>query len=362
MNTVKKNIRDLKPYIPGKLIEETKRQFSLKQVFKLASNENPLGCSPLVLRVLKKSLVGINRYPDGSCFLLKKALSKNYKIKPSCILLGNGSDELIDIVIKTFVKSNENVISSDTTFLEYEIISKVNGVKFIKVPLNGFKYDLDAIKNKINSKTRVIFIANPNNPTGTYVNSREVALFLKSIPKGIIVVFDEAYIEYVDKKDFPDLLKGFKSNLIILRTFSKVYGLAGLRLGYAIADKALIDYMNRARQPFNVNQIAQVAGVAALKDKTFIKKTKALVLKQKKFLYVQFDKLEINYIPSVGNFILFKVNMDGLVFVRRMLKKGIIVRDMKQYGLDDYVRVTIGKEKENKIFLKELKKIVKEEK
>ncbi len=361
MNIVKKNVINLKPYIPGKPIEETKREFSLSRVYKLASNENSLGCSPLAQKAMKESISSINRYPDGACFYIKRALSKKFRIKSDRILLGNGSDELIDVIIKTFVKKGESVISADCTFLEYEIISKVNDVRFIKVPLKGFKYDLEAIKKKINSKTKLIFIANPNNPTGTYVNGQEVNRFLKSISKEIVVVFDEAYIEYVDKKDFPDLLKNFQSNVIVLRTFSKAYGLAGLRIGYAIADEVLIGYMNRVRQPFNVNTLAQSAAVAALKDNVFIRKSRELVLKQKKFLYKQFDKLGIEYIPTVANFILFRLGMDCLVFARKMLKKGVIVRDMKQYELDNYVRVTIGKEKENMTFIKEFVRIIEED-
>lgn len=358
-NLVKENILKIKPYEPGKPIEEVKRELGLKNIIKLASNENPLGPCPKAIAAIKKNLDNLNRYPDGNCFYLKRKIAQNLKINSGNILFGNGSDEIIDIIIKTFLKKDEFVITSKVTFLEYRIITLINAGQIIEVPLKNFTYDLEKIKQKINTKTKLIFIANPNNPTGTYVNRKTLENFLKSIPGNIIVVLDEAYQEFVDVKDFPNGLNYInKYNLIALRTFSKAYGLSGIRLGYAIAKPQIIQNMEKARQPFNVNYLAQVAGLACFDDKYFLKETKKITLEGKKFLYREFKKLKIPYIPSVANFILIDIKQDGKIFFKKMLKYGVIIRDLKQYGLKNYVRVTIGTKSENKKFIEVLKKIL----
>jgi len=363
MSLIKDNVFGITAYVPGRPIEEVQRELGIKNIYKLASNENPLGPSPKALLAIKKGLATVNRYPDGACFYLKEAVSKQFKLSADNFIFGNGSDELIDIIIKTFLKNKEEVLSANITFLEYKIITEVNGGIFKSVPLSGFKFDLKAIKKNITPKTKIIFIANPNNPTGTYLSKAEVKEFLKNLPKKVIVVFDEAYFEFVENKDFFNSLRDQnlinKNNIITLRTFSKAYGLAGLRLGYAIAKPNLISFMNRVRQPFNVNSMAQVAGIAALEDKAFIKRTQELIFKGKRFFYQTFDKLKIKYAPSAANFILFDAKENGVNFTKKMLKKGVILRDMAQYGLDNFVRVTIGTEKENRTFLKELKRIIK---
>ncbi|MEK6714547.1 MAG: histidinol-phosphate transaminase [Candidatus Omnitrophota bacterium] len=355
---IARNILNLTPYQAGKPIDEVKRELGLKEVIKLASNENPF-VSEKVKTAIKQSLNQINRYPEGSCFYLKERLAQRLKLKPQNLLFGNGSDELIDIIIKTLVGIDEEVITAKTTFLEYEIITKVNGRKVKTVPLTNFKYDLEAIKDKINKKTKVIFIANPNNPTGTYLNAKEVERFLKGLPSHLIVVFDEAYNEFVDCADFPDTEKYlFSKNIIILRTFSKVYGLAGLRIGYALARPEFISFMEKARPPFNVNSLAQAGALAALADKNFIFKIRNLILKEKKYLYRALDGLRLDYIPSQANFILIDVKRDTVKIFKEMLKCGVIVRDMAQYGLNTYIRATIGKPSENKRFIEVLKKVV----
>ena len=356
----RKNISGIKPYVAGKPIEETKRELGLKEVIKLASNENPLGVSPFALKAIKKALPYINRYPDSQSFYLKKKLAKSLGIEPANIILGNGSDEIIDIIIKTFVEDDESVITADTTFLEYEIIASVNGSKVTTVPLRYFKYDLGQIKKDIDRKTKLVFIANPNNPTGTYVTNLEIEEFLKGLPENVLVVLDEAYDTFIDVEDFPNSLKYIKNkNVLILKTFSKAYGLAGLRIGFAVGNASLISCMEKARQPFNVNLLAQVAATAALDDKKFLRKTREVVLEGKNYLYDCLGKSGIAYVPSVTNFILIDTGKDSQDVFREMLRYGVIVRDMKQYGLKNFIRVSIGTKKENERFIRVLKKVLK---
>lgn len=359
MKLVRKDILNLKPYIAGKPIEETKRQLGLKRVIKLASNENPLGTSPLALKAAKSALSGINRYPDSQGFYLKRKLAAYFNLYPSNFVLGNGSDELIDVIIKTFVETDESIITADITFLEYKIIAQGNGRRIVEVPLKYYKYDLDAIRKRIDKKTKLIFISNPNNPTGTYVTNYQMKEFMEGLPKDTLVVLDEAYDAFIDADDFPKSLSHIRGgNVIILKTFSKAYGLAGLRAGYAIADAGLVSYMERVRQPFNVNSLAQAAAAAALRDRKFLARTREVILGGKSFLYAELTKLGLAYVPSVANFILIDIGRDSRAFFRRMLSYGIIVRDMKQYGLRNFIRVTIGTKKENEKFIKALKKVL----
>ncbi|MDD5246592.1 MAG: histidinol-phosphate transaminase [Candidatus Omnitrophica bacterium] len=358
-NLVRKNILTVNPYVAGKPIEETRRELGLKKIIKLASNENPLGVSPLAIKAIKKSLASLNRYPDSQGFYLKKRLARNFGLKSSNIVLGNGSDELIDIIIRTFVEDDENIVTSEGAFLEYEIIASVFGRKMIKAPMKYFKYDLVAIKKKIDPKTKLVFIANPNNPTGTYVCRAEFEDFLKSLPDSVIVVMDEAYDTFVDVDDFPLTLNYVnQKNLIILKTFSKAYGLAGLRIGFAIAGQELASYMERSRQPFNVNLLAQAGALAALDDKKFLARTRKTVLEGKNYLYDELKKLGISYLPSVANFILMDAGRDGTAVFRLLLKFGVIVRDMKQYGMKNFIRVSVGTKKENERFIRVLRKVV----
>jgi histidinol-phosphate aminotransferase len=359
---VRSSVLNIKPYVPGKPIEETKRQLGLKEVIKLASNENPFGPSPKAISAIKKCLLRVNRYPDAQGFYLKKRLAKYFSLEQENFVLGNGSDELIDVLIKTFVEPDENIVTSETTFLEYEIIAQVNDRKIKKAPLRYFKYDLDAMLKLVDKKTKLIFIANPNNPTGTYVTKYEIADFLNALPESVVVVFDEAYDNFVDVDDYPDSISYLrrKKKVIILKTFSKSFGLAGLRLGYAIADSGLVSYMERVRQPFNVNNLAQEGGLAALDDKDFLKRTRRMVLEGKDFIYKELSKMSLGFQPTVANFILVDTGRDCLEVFKAMLKFGVIVRDMKQYGLRNFIRVTIGTSKENERFIRVLRKVLKE--
>jgi len=359
-NLVRNNIAEIKPYIPGKPIDEIKRRFNLKRVIKLASNENPLSPPLKVIRAIRKAIPEINRYPDGACYYLREALSKRLGVDGANLIFGNGSDEIIDITIKTFVNDDEEIITADVTFLEYEIVSRINSRRLRLVGLKDYRYDLEGIRNAVSPKTKLIFIANPNNPTGTYVNRREVENFLEGLPGHIIVVFDEAYNEFIDVPDFPHSLSYLDKNVILLRTFSKAYALAGLRLGFAIAKREFIRYMQQARQPFNVNSLAQEAALAAISDEDFINKTKRLITSGKKYLYEALDRLGVEYVKSAANFILIDVKRDCVEVFEEMLKCGVIVRDMKQYGLDSHIRVTIGTERENREFIRVLQKVLRD--
>ncbi len=359
-NLVRKNILKVTPYKAGKPIEETKRELGLKEVIKLASNENPLGTSPKALAAIRKAVTTVNRYPDSQGYYLKKKLADILSLSPENIVLGNGSDELIDVIIKTFVEDAEEVLTANITFLEYEIISRVNGKNVVTVPLKDFKFDLEGIKEKITPRTKLIFIANPNNPTGTYVSKKELAGFLKNLPPHVLVVLDEAYDTFIDVHDFPRGTDFFKNNnLMIMRTFSKAYGLAGLRIGYLVGSTALTTYMERVRQPFNVNLLAQAAAMAALDDAVFLRKTRKMVLEGKRYLCASFRRMKISFVPSVANFILVDTGRNGVEVFQDMLKEGVIVRDMQQYGLKSYVRVTIGTRRENEKFIKAFQKVLK---
>lgn len=355
----RKNILSVKPYVAGKPIEETKRELGLKEVIKLASNENAFGPSPKAVEAVKRMIPKLNRYPDSHGFNLKKKLSRVFRMTPDSFVLGNGSDELIDIVIRTFVEDNENIVTADPTFLEYEILSSVNGRKIVKVPLRYFKYDLEAVRKKIDRKTKIVFIANPNNPTGTYVTRCELEEFLSGLPSGVIVVLDEAYDNFIDTDDFPfGLNYTKKANVIVFKTFSKSYGLAGIRLGYAAGRPELVSYMERVRQPFNVNSLAQAAASAALEDRKFLEKTRTEVLRGKEYLYTALRGMGIAYVQSVTNFLLVDTGRDGVAVFRELLKQGVIVRDMKQYGLRNFIRVTIGNNRENGKFIAAFKKVL----
>jgi len=355
----RKAVLNAKPYQPGKPIEEVKRELGLTDVIKMASNENPLGPSPKAVEAIKKYAGSINRYPEGGCFYLRQAVSRKLKIKPEQIIFGNGSDELIGLTLRAFVEEGDEVIVASPTFLMYEVASITHGAKIKIIPMRYFKYDLKAMKDAVTKNTKVVFIANPDNPNGTYVSKYELEDFLKGLPQETIVFLDEAYFEYAQEQDYPNGLDYLgKNNIIVTRTFSKAYGLAGLRVGYGISSSEIIKYMEAVREPFNVNSLAQVAAIGALKDKDFVAKAKKVVREGKKFIYSELKALGIRYVPSVTNFILIELGSKSGEVTEKLLKKGVIVRNMKAWGLGNFIRVTIGKESENKRFIKELKKII----
>jgi len=355
-----KDILKVKPYPPGKPIDEVKRSLGLSEVFKLASNENPYPPSPKVISKLTEELKNFNRYPDGSCFYLRKALAEKLKVLQRQLIFGNGSDEIIVMATRAFAGKGDEVIVAQPTFLIYQIASRISGATIKAVAQKDFRYDLKAMKKAVTPKTKIIFIANPDNPTGTYATQREVDVFLKGLRKDILVFFDEAYFEFVQKSDFPDtfkLLKKYK-NIVFTRTFSKFYSLAGLRIGYGVANEELIDILNRVREPFNVNSAAQTAALAALDDKKYYAGVLKTIEKEKQYLYTQIKKMGLNFVKSATNFILINVERDSTQVFQDLLHKGIIVRDMSSWGLEGFIRVTIGKPKENKCFIKALKEIL----
>ncbi|MEM2982869.1 MAG: histidinol-phosphate transaminase [Candidatus Bathyarchaeia archaeon] len=360
MVEVRKELRDLEVYVPGKPIEELQREMNLKHVVKLASNENAFGPSPKALAALKSAIYNVNRYPDSSCYYLRRRLAGILGVDEGNLIFGNGSDELIVLAVRAFLEAGDEVIIADPTFLIYRIASKAAGVKTVLVPLKGMRYDLEAMASKVSDRTRMIFIANPDNPTGTYVTKGEVEAFIEKVPEDILLFFDEAYYEYAKDDDYPDTMKYMgRGNIVTTRTFSKIYGLAGLRLGYGVADKKIIDGMNKVREPFNVNLLAQEAALAALDDEEYVRFVRAETDKGKKYLYSEFERLGLEYVPSATNFVLVKLGSNSEEIYQRLLSSGVIVRHMKAWGLGEYVRVTIGKDDENRFFIKTLETILK---
>ena len=357
---IKKSIKNLIPYPPGKPMDELTREYGIKKVIKLASNENPLGPSPLALREIRKGLSQLHRYPDGSGYYLKEALSRRLGVKEGQILLGNGSNEIIELALKTFLSPGDEVISPSPSFLVYGTAVQAVGGKNLLVPLKRFVIDLKAMQDRLSPRTRVIIINNPNNPTGTIIKRKAWEKFLMSVPSEILILLDEAYIDFVEDPECPDGLEYLDSEkaILVLRTFSKAYGLAGLRLGYGLTRADLAEYMNRVRQPFNVNSLAQAGALGALKDREFYKKTRSLVKKEKRVLENGLRALGLNYIPSQANFLLIKVPRKAQELFEAMLHKGVIIRSMKSYGLEDYIRVNMGLPEENRFFLKALKEVL----
>ena len=353
-------IYKIKPYVPGKPIDEVKREMGLKSVIKLASNENPYPPSPKVLAALNKASREINRYPDGGCFVLRRILAKKLNVDDDQLIFGNGSDEIIVLAVKAFAAKGDDVIIAKPSFLIYEIASTLSGARLHQVPLKDFRYDLEAMKAKVNLRTKIIFIGNPDNPAGTYISQRQTEDFLRSIPKSTLVFFDEAYFEYVQAKDYPDTLSLMKKfpNVMTTRTFSKIYGLAGLRIGYGVASPEIIDILNRLREPFNVNSLAQAAAVAVLADEAYYRNIAKEVQEQRQYLYRSFDRMDIAYEKSFTNFIVVNVGSDSSLIAQALLKKGVIIRDLAVWGLKGYIRVSIGSESENKRFIKTLGEIL----
>ncbi len=355
--TAKPNLSGVKNYEPGKPIEELERELGIRGAIKMASNENALGPSPRALAAIKKALSRLHRYPDGGSFFLKEKLAKRLKVSADQLIFGNGSDEILVLAVRAFVGAGDEVVIADPTFLIYEIATQAEAGSVVKVPMKNFRYDLPAMAARINERTKLVFIANPDNPVGTYVTRTEVESFMKRVPGSVVVVLDEAYQEFAEeKKDYPDglaLLKRYP-NLIVTRTFSKIYGLSGLRIGYGVGSVSMIKTLGKLREPFNVNLLAQVAAEAALDDRVHLNSTLAMVRQGKKYLSAELKKLGLDCLDSATNFLLVNVKQDGKLLYGQLLKKGIIVRPMNAWGLSSYLRVTIGKPEENKKFIKVL--------
>ena len=359
------NIETLRPYAPGKPIEETEREYGLKNPHKLASNENPLGPSPKAVEAVRKAIDNIHLYPDGGCYYLKEKLSQHlqkYNVEPHNLIIGNGSNEIIEFIIRTFVAPDENVITGDPSFIIYKLACISHNRQEISVPLaDGLTYDLDAISKAVNDKTKVIFLANPNNPTGRAFQIHEFEHFLSHVRDDIIICIDEAYAEYIDDPDIPDGLEyaPYRNRLIALRTFSKIYGLAGLRIGYGITHKEITNYIDRVRPPFNVNRIAQIAAIAALDDQAHVKKSKKTNLQGRAFLEKEFTRLKLTWYPSQTNFILVDFKKPASKIYEALMKKGFITRPVANYGLETCLRITIGTQEQNQGLIEALDTILK---
>ena len=360
-------IRTLAPYVPGKPIEETQREYKLKRVVKLASNENPLGPSPKAIAAMKKGVSELHRYPDASAYALKQAISKYLSVDSDSLLIGNGSNEIIELLIRTYCVPGDAIVTSKAAFIAYRISAQIHGVETLEAQLTpDLRFDLNEMADLVKKydRAKMVFIANPNNPTGTYVTETELRDFLKKIQKirggSVIVALDYAYWEYVTAKDLPDPMKLMHefSNVVVMRTFSKIHGLAGLRLGYGVGTPEMIAAMQKIRQPFNNNSLALIAGEAALSDKVFVKKARDLNIREMKVWEKALSKMGIPFWKSQGNFILADVGTGlgkrgGDVYLS-CLKRGVIFRPVTNYGLQDALRISIGTAKENEIAIKAL--------
>ena len=342
----------INPYVPGKPVEELERELGIAHSVKLASNENPVGPSPAAVDAVGKALSDINRYPDGSGYHLKKVLSERLSVSDDEIILGNGSNELIAIAVRTFMTNSDEAVMATPSFVVYSMAVQSVGGVCVQVPLKNHAHDLDAMAAAVTPRTKMLFIANPNNPTGTINKKDEFDRMMADMPDDLIVVVDEAYFEYVSDPDYADSMRYLHSdrNILILRTFSKIYGLAGLRLGYGISKKDIISCMNRLREPFNTSSVAQKAAIAALGDEEHLRRSRGVNESGKEYLYRKLKEMGVAYVPTEANFVYMSVP-DAPALYEKMLRLGVIVRPMGP----DSIRVTIGLPEENRRFVEALR-------
>jgi histidinol-phosphate aminotransferase len=354
------HILGIAPYEPGKPIEELERELGIHNAIKLASNENPLAPSDRVQRAILAALNHLNRYPDGSGFYLRQALAKKHGASPDQIVLGNGSNELIELLVRSFLRPGDEAVVPHPSFLVYPMIVQAAGAVRVMVMLKEHRLDLDAMARAITPMTKVVFVANPNNPTATIVTADEVEHFMARVPERTIVVFDEAYIEFALGPDFPETLTYVRQGrkVVVLRTFSKAASLAGLRVGYGVADADAIALMNRIRQPFNVNSLAQAAALAALEDDGHILECVRMIEAGRHFLYDEFKTLGVQYVPARANFILVDVGRSAADIYQKLLHEGVIVRPMTPFGMETALRITVGTPEENRKLVKALRRVL----
>ena len=353
---VNKGINDLSPYEPGKPIEDLERELGIKNAVKLASNENPVGPSPRVLQSIENILKNTHRYPDGNATKLKEVIGRKFSVKPNQVTIGNGSNDIIEFIARSFLGTNDSAIYSEHAFAVYPLVVKAVGAEGIEVPAKNFSHDLDAMLDSIKSNTKIIFIANPNNPTGSFIGRAEILKFLDKVPEDIIVLLDQAYFDYSSFEDSDvdfDVLNNYP-NLVMSRSFSKAYGLAGFRIGYSVSSEDIANYLNRVRQPFNANSLALFAAEQAIEDEEFMNKCLQLNLEQKKVLYKGLESLGFHCLPSKGNFISFDCKEDSTGLFNRLLSQGVIVRTLGVYKMPNFLRVSVGLPEENLIFLEKL--------
>ena len=359
-NLANSQLRDLVSYEPGKPVEDVARELGLKpsDIIKLASNENPLGPSPKALAAMHDALERVHFYPDGGGFYLREAIAAQFGFQRENVILGNGSNEIIEFIGHAFLSPGDEVITARHAFAVYALMAKLFDAPVIEVPDPGFRHDLDAMAAAITPRTREIFITNPNNPTGTMVSQEEIDRFMAIVPDHVVVVFDEAYYEFVENP--PDTLKYIREgreNVVILRTFSKIQGLAGLRIGYGLGAKSIISVLQKTRQPFNANAIAQAGAIAGLLDLDHQRKTRELTHEGRAYLEEQFSQMGLEYVPSHANFVMVKVG-DGDQVFQALLAKGVIVRAMASYQLPEWIRVSVGTPPQNQRFVAELHEVL----
>ncbi|WP_227767704.1 histidinol-phosphate transaminase [Zhaonella formicivorans] len=357
----RKALETIKPYVPGKPIEEVERELGIKNAVKMASNENPLGPSPRAVVAMQELVHKVHLYPDGSCHYLRGKLADAVGVGPDQIIVGNGSDEIIKLLAETYINPGNSAVMANPSFSEYDFAVNLMGGECRQIACVDFKHDLESMAKAITPDTKLVFICNPNNPTGTIVTKTEVGAFMSRVPEDVVVVFDEAYYEYVSHPEYCSGLeyvkKGFK-NVIVLRTFSKIYGLSGLRVGYGIAHPELISWISRTREPFNVNSMAQVAARAAIDDEEHVALSREENQKGKELLYGKFEEMDLPYWPTETNFIWVNIKTDCRPVFQAMLREGVIIRTGDIFGFPEFIRVTIGTEEQNQRFIRALTKVL----
>ena len=359
---VPSHIETLKPYVPGKPIEETEREYGITGAIKLASNENPLGPSPLAIEAIRGAARRVNLYPDGSSYYLVQKLSSFLRVRPDELFLGNGSNEIIELLIRTFTTPEDEALICKGSFLMYKVALQSHGRDFAEVPMQaGYRYDLGAMADRITPRTRIIFLANPDNPTGTAFSRDQFESFLRRVPADCFVALDEAYFEYVDWPEYPNGMHYFHSqpNLIVLRTYSKIYGLAGIRLGYAIMQRHLTGYLNRTRLPFNLSSLAQAAGIAALDDVQHVKATRETTQRGLRYLESELRKLGLAVPQSHANFVFVDFGRPAGPIYEQLLRRGIITRPIPAYGFPNALRISVGLRAQNEKLIRALKDVLK---
>ncbi len=352
---LRKGVSSLHAYVPGRSIEDVAAEYGVSEIIKLASNENALGPTPQAIEAIRSALDALHRYPDGGAKALLRCLSKKLGVATSQVFVGNGGDDVLSVLGRTFLNDGDEVVIPRLTFSPYAHVSQVMGAHVIFSPLQDMKIDLSDVLARISGRTKLIFLCSPNNPTGGIITEDELVLFLRKLPRDILVLLDEAYGDFVDAPSYPDSLSLVERfPLIVLRSFSKIYGLAGLRVGFGVSRTEVVQYMNRVREPFNVNQLAQAAASAALEDDDYKERAIALVREGRETLYQAFDVMGLEYLESHANFVFVRVG-DGDGTMRKLMERGVIVRPGNVFECPEWIRVTVGLPEENKRFLQKLK-------
>lgn len=360
MDIGRKCIFDLTPYVPGKPIEEVKRELGIDDIVKLASNENPLGPSPRALAAMKDALENVGQYPEGSCYELRHALARHKQVEPDMLIFGAGADEIIHYLGIALLDAGDEIVQAHPSFVQYKAAATLMDCKAHMVPLKDWTHDLDAMLDRVNDHTKMFFITNPNNPTGTMVTSDAVEKVMDSLPERCLLVLDEAYYEYVDDPNYTNSIDWVRQgrSVIALRTFSKIYAMAGLRIGYGIAPAWLIEILERVRAPFNVNSVAQVGAIASLEDSDQVTRSREQNYRSKQYLYAELDRMGVPYTPTQANFLWIDVLRDCKQVFTELLKRGVIVRTGDIFGCPTHIRVTTGTDDQNRRFISTLREVL----